>query len=137
MDPLEALLLGYVLIVVLLLLGSLTLFLTGNHRKLFRALLISALTGILIPAIIYFSFPYFVPIPPAPASVIDPSAPVLSQLITGVVQAFFGMANAIAYELNRAITAFFYGFLGMMLIFPISFVIPYKPPLSGSISQTI
>jgi hypothetical protein len=128
-DLFTSLLIGYVVVITVFLSIALTLQFTGHRGKFSRALLISAAVGIVIPLAIYFSYPYLFPLPVAPPPTpIDPNAPLLPQFFASIAQGLPALGQAIGYGLGRIIDPFCYGVLAVVIVFPLSFLIPCRSP---------
>jgi hypothetical protein len=100
------------------------LYSTGRRGKLFRALLISATIGIMVPLVLTFFYPYLFqpPLAPPPPP-IEPNAPFLKQLVLGLGQA---AAQGVGDKLAQMINPLVYGVLTMLLTFSLSFLIPNR-----------
>lgn len=120
---LGGLLLGYILVIAVLLAFALRLELTNRSGKMSRAMLISALAGIIVPLTTYLSYPYFVPSPTMPpTSTVDQNS--IQEPIQVLLSIQLTALQGIGYELSRITMTFFYGVLAMAGIFLFSPLFP-------------
>ena len=117
----------YAIILLVSVLVAVTLQSFGYRGKFPRALLISAVAGMIVPLATYFFYPYFVSMPvahPLPAD--DKNALFLHSFQSDFCQVMEDAAQVAGYEIVRIIVTFGYGVLAMVVFFLLSFFIPYS-----------